>query len=213
MAQAIPNGSQIAIATAITAPIAVTSATNATSTVLTTATNTYAVGDLVEVTLGWAGVTNRVFRVSGATATTVTLENMDTTATAQYPVGGGVGTIRKITTWTTLLQILEPQISGGDPESVDIQYLESRTKTKITTVFSAISIAWKFGDDISLPGYQSFRTASLSRAQTPIKITSLAGGLSLYTGTCNLNENPSLNLNEVIKVNATYDALGAVVRY
>ncbi len=212
MGQEVSNGSQFALATTITAPISVTAASNAAACVLTV-TNTFSVGDFVEFTSGWPDATNRVFRLSAVTGTTATLEGFNTTDTAKFPAGGGIGSVRRITAWTPLLQVLTPQFEGGDPETIDVQYLESRRKLKLTTGFSSIGLTWQFGDDIQLPGYQAFRTAALSRAQTPLRIVSLAGNISLYTGTCNLNENPTLELDTIRRVNASYDVLGDVVRY
>jgi hypothetical protein len=214
MGQEVSNGSQFALATTITAPINVTAASNAAACILTTASaHTWTTGDFVEFTSGWPDATNRVFRLAAASGSSLTLEGFDTTSTSKFPVGGGVGSVRKITTWTPLLQVLTPQFEGGDPETIDVQYLESRRKLKITTGFSSIGLTWQFGDDISLPGYQAFRSAALSRAQTPLRIVSLANNISLYTGVCNLNENPTLELDTIRRVNASYDVLGDVVRY
>jgi hypothetical protein len=214
MGQEIANGSQLAIATALSVALGVTAASNAAACILTTASaHSYSVGDFVEYISGWPDATNRVFRLSAASGSSLTLEGFDTTSTSRFPVGGGIGSVRKINTWTPILQILSPTFDGGDPESIDVQYLESKRKLKVTTGFSSIGLSWQFGDDISLPGYQAYRAAALSRAQTPLRITSPSGKLSLYTGTCNLNENPTLELDDIIKVNASYDVLGDVVRY
>lgn len=213
MAFTIPNGGQLQLATAIATPIAVSAASNATSCVLTTATNTYAIGDYVEVTLGWARGTNRVFRLSAATATTATLEGFDTTSTVNYPVSGGVGTVRKITTWTSLLQIKDFKFGGSEPKVQTDQFLESLSEFSYVTGNSAGFAEWMFGDDLSLTGFQAYRTVSESKAQTPLRLLLLNGGVTAMTGECFLSQNPTIDIDQIIKVSARYDIRGSVTRY
>ena len=209
----VANGSQLQLASAVTASINVTAASNASACILTTASaHTWSAGDFVEYTSGWPDATNRVFRLAAASGSSLTLEGFDTSSVSKFPAGGGVGSVRKINTWTPLLQIVGAQFTGGDPESIDVEFLELKRKIKTTTGFSSIGLTWQFGDDISLPGYQAYRAAALSGAQTPLRVVSAAGKLSLYTGKCNLNENPTLEQNTINRVNASYDVLGDVVR-
>jgi hypothetical protein len=67
MGQEIANGSQLAIATALSVALGVTAASNAAACILTTASaHSYSVGDFVEYISGWPDATNRVFRLSAA---------------------------------------------------------------------------------------------------------------------------------------------------
>lgn len=212
MAVQIPNGAQFSVASTIAAPVNVTAATNASPCVLT-ATNTYIIGDFVEYISGWSLATNRVYRVSAVSGTSVTLEGLDTTSTANYPVGGGVGTVRKITTWTQILQILDASVSGGDIQTGSYQFLENTFENEFTTVASAAALEFRIGDDTSLGGYQAYRTVALTRAQTPMRVVLPNGGILLYTGIASLNENPSLSVNEIMSVNARFSIAGRVNRY
>src|SRR5438067_2230595 len=110
----LPNNIAYAVAAAYAASIAVTAATNATEAVLTTAANTYAAGDFLEFTSGWSKANGRVFRAKAPGSTSVTLEGFDTSDTVQFPAGAGVGSLRKITTWQSIVQVLGCDVSGGD---------------------------------------------------------------------------------------------------
>lgn len=151
MASNLPNGAALALATAYAASLNVTAASNATSSVLTV-TNTLALNDYVEYTSGWSRANARIFRVAAATGTTVTLEGLDTTNTTLFPVGGGIGSIRKINTWTSIIQIVDSVLSGGEPQTTTFQYLENDFEQELSTVTSASSIDLTIGDDPTLAG-------------------------------------------------------------
>lgn len=212
MGQQIPNGAAISIASVMATGLAVTAATNAAACVLTV-TNTYAVGDFVEFVSGWSRATNRVFRLSAVAAGTATLEGFDTTSTTLFPIGGGTGTVRKVTSWTQLLQILEPLIKGGDIQTGTLQYLENTFETEFATTTSAAALEFRIGDDITLPGYIAYKAAALTRAQTPLRVVLPNGSILLYAGVANLNENPSLSLNDIMSVAARFSIANQVVRY
>jgi len=88
MALSLPTGTAYAVATAYAAAISVSAATNATETVLTTAANTFAIGDYLEYTGGWNPMTNRVFRAKAVSGTSVTLEGMDRTVAGKLGLAG-----------------------------------------------------------------------------------------------------------------------------
>ena len=84
----LPNGATVAIASGYAAALAISAISNAFPAVATTAANTFAIGDFVELTSGWGNLTNKVVRLSAATATTATLEGIDTTSLVRFPAGG-----------------------------------------------------------------------------------------------------------------------------
>ena len=113
MSISLPNGALVAIAAGYSAAtIPFTSLSNA-ATAAAVVTNTFSTGDFVEVTSGWSRLTSKVVRLSTASATGFALEGVDTTLTSIYPALGGVGTARKISSWTQLSQILTSSSSGG----------------------------------------------------------------------------------------------------
>lgn len=212
MAVSLPNGITLAIATAYAANLTVTAATNASETVLTV-TNTLANGDYVEFISGWSRANNRIFRLKAVSGTNVTLEGLDTTTTAQFPSGSGVGTIRKINTWTQISQISGLTSSGGEPQYTTYSFLEQDFDTQIPTTTSAQTLAMEIADDPTLPGFQALRTVAISRAQTALRATLPAGGFILYNGIWALDETPTLTKGNLMTCKAGCALQGRPVRY
>ena len=212
MAVSLPNGIVLALATAYAAPLTVTAASNANPAVLTV-TNTLAIGDYVELTSGWARANNRVFRLSAVSGTTVTLEGFDTTSTTLYPVGSGTGTLRKISTWTQITQIMGCTSSGGEPQYQTYSFLEQDFDSQIPTTTSAQSLALEIADDPTLGGYTALRAVALTRATTALRATLPAGGFILYNGIFAFDETPSLTKGNLMSVKAGVALQGRPVRY
>ena len=147
----LPNGVLLAVATAYAGALSVTAASNAGAAVLTVA-NTLAVGDIVEFTSGWSRANGRLFRLSAASVSAVTLESLDTTSVIQYPASSGIGSIRKINTWTQITQVMGCTSSGGDPQYQTFSFLEQDFDSQIQTTTSAQSLELEIADDPTLAG-------------------------------------------------------------
>ena len=212
MASSLPNGAALALATAYAASLNVTAASNASSAVLTV-TNTLSIGDFVEYVSGWSRANNRIFRLSAVSGTTVTLEGLDTSSTTLFPVGGGTGTIRKINTWTSITQVVDTVLSGGDLQTTTFQYLENDFEQELSTVVAASSIDLTLGDDPSLAGYAALKAASDTRGTAAFRIVLPTGSILLYNTKPFLNETPTTTKNELMTVAAKLNLLGKVTRY
>lgn len=214
MSQYLPNGAVLAIASAYASSITVTAASNAANAVLT-ATNTLTAGDLIEVTSGWNGLNGRIFRILSATGTTVTLEGVDadTTNTTLYPAGSGIGSIRKINTFTQVQQVTEFSTTGGDLQYTTFDYLEETFQRQIPTVNSPQTIAMKIGDDITLPGFIALRTVSRTRAVTAMRLTLPNGNIVLYNAIFGMNETPDVTKNQIATISVGAALQGKPVRY
>lgn len=212
MAVSLPNGIVLALATAYAAPLTVTAATNANPAVLTV-TNTLTIGDYVELTSGWARANNRVFRLSAVSGTTVTLEGFDTSSTTLFPAGSGTGSIRKISTWTQITQIMGCTSSGGEPQYQTYSFLEQDFDSQIPTTTSAQSLALEIADDPTLAGYAALRAVALTRATTALRATLPAGGFILYNGIFAFDETPSLTKGNLMSVKSGIALQGRPVRY
>lgn len=212
MASSLPNGAALALATAYATALSVTAASNASAAVLTV-TNSLSVGDYVEYVSGWSRANNRIFRLSAVTGTTATLEGLDSSSTTLYPVGGGVGTIRKINTWTSITQVVDTVLSGGDLQTTTFQYLENDFEQELSTVVAASSIDLTLGDDPSLAGYAALKAASDTRGTAAFRIVLPTGSILLYNTKPFLNETPTTTKNELMTVAAKLNLLGKVTRY
>lgn len=212
MSVSLPNGIVLAIATAYAASLTVSAASNASPAVLTV-TNTLAIGDYVEVTSGWSRINGRIFRLSAVSGTTATLEGLDTTSTTLYPAGSGIGSIRKINTWTQITQVLGCTSSGGDPQYQTYSFLEQDFDSQIPTTTSAQSLALEIADDPTLAGYIALKAVAITRAPTALRATLPAGGFILYNGIFAFDETPSLTKGNLMSVKAGVALQGRPVRY
>lgn len=213
MAFSLPNNISYAVAAAYAAAISVSAATNATECVLTTATNTYAVGDYLEFTSGWSKATGRVFRVKTAAATSVTLEAFDTSDTIQFPIGAGTGSVRKITTWQSIVQVLGCDVSGGDAKYASVQLMDSDTEISLPDGFSATTLSLTIADDPAQPHNAVLRAASNSVKVAALKCVLQSGAILLYSGYVSYNENPTQAKGQPMAVKAGFAVTGKVVRY
>ncbi|HSH86891.1 MAG TPA: phage tail protein [Methylophilus sp.] len=213
MSVQLPNGAIVSIATALAAAIAVSAATNASEAVLTTATNTYSAGDFVLYSSGWSKANDRVFRVKTATGTSVTLEGFDTANTDNYPAGSGAGSLRKVTTWQQISQILEWTGEGGDMQTTKYQFLEADAENEISTVASASAINYTLADDVTNPGYLAIKAISDVRGAAPLRVSLTSGAKLLFQVGVRINPIPTMTKNEVMGVVGRLSIKGEVVRY
>lgn len=213
MALSLPTGTAYAIATIYANAIGVTAASNAAETVLTTAANTFAAGDYLEYVGGWSRMTNRVFRAKAATGTSVTLEGMDTTEVNLYPVGAGGGTLRKITTWVPIQQVLTAEPSGGDPKYVSVSLLDNENDINIPDGYNAQSLAMTIADDPLLPHHNALKKIADSRKIAAIKAELPNGSKIVYSGYISFDESPSMAKGNVMAVKAGCAMQGRPVRY
>lgn len=213
MSVSLPNGSIVSIASGYAAAIAVSAISNAIPAVATTATNTFATGDFLEVTSGWSKLTGKIVRLAAATTTSATLEGIDSTLTSLYPAGGGAGSVRKITGWTQLSQILSSSSSGGEQQFTEYQFLEADSQKRIPTVKNAAGLTFSIADDPTLAGYILASAANDDRLPRAVKITLPSGSVILYNAYISLNKTPSMSVNEIMACEVTLSLLAEVQRY
>ncbi|SFM63597.1 phage tail protein [Rugamonas rubra] len=213
MSISLPNGATLKLATVYGSAIPITAASNANPAVLTAAAHGLANGDLVEATSGWSRINNRIFRVSLSAAGTFALEGLDSSNTVTYTPGGGVGSVRKITTLTQITQILETTSSGGEMGFTEVSLLENDFSTQLPTQASAQSIAISIADDPTLAGFIAVKAAAETRTPRALVVTLPNSSVILYNGIVSLDETPSLTKNSIMAVKSTFSLQGRPVRY
>lgn len=209
----LPDGATLLLATAYEAAKAMTALSNANPAVAAINANGYANGDFLEVTSGWNKINGSIRRAAGAAANAVNIDGLDATDVNQYPAGGGTGTVRKITTFTQIQQIIGVSTNGGEQQFATAKLLENNFETQLPTFFSAQSLEITIADDPALTGYIALKAASDSGATRALKLQLKDGSFLLYNGIVSLNETPSLNSGEVMTVTATFALQGRPVRY
>jgi hypothetical protein len=214
MSVAVPNGSLIHIASGYGAVKTMSALSNANPGVATLeASHGVIVGDILEVTSGWSRLTNKIVRASVVSTNDVSLEGQNTSSTTVYAAGSGVGSVREITGWTQLTQILDSSSNGGEQQFLEYQFLESDAQNRIPTFKSASGLSFSVGDDPSLTGYILAETANDDRLQRAVRITLPSGAKIFYNAYISLNKTPSLTVNQLMAVQVTLSLLAEPVRY
>lgn len=203
-----------ALATSYAAADTVTAVTNANPGVATTAApHGIADGAFIEVTSGWSKLNNRIVRADNAVGTSITYEGIDTSNTQTYPAGSGIGSIREITNWTQVSQILECTTSGGDMQFVTYSFLEQDFESQLPTQSSPMSIEMTIADDDTLPGFLALKAVAETRNLVGLRATLPNGSLILFNGYVSFNETPTMTKGQVMGVKATFNLQGRPVRY
>lgn len=214
MAVSLPNGSIVAIASGYGASKAMTAISNATEAVATLeASHGVVENDYLEVTSGWSRLNARIVRADSVATNDVTFEDINTSSTTRYPAGSGTGSVREISGWTQLAQIIGSTSEGGEQQFVNYQLLEADAEVRIPTTKSPAGITFTVADDPTLAGYIIAQTANDDRLPRAIRITLSNGAILLYNAYVSLSPIPSLTVNEVMSSQVTLSLLAEPTRY
>lgn len=210
----LPNGSTIDFASGYSAPVAVVGISNAVEAVVTATGHDFVDGDIVELTSGWLKLSGRAFKIKGAVAgTTFTLEGVDTTNTSKYPVDGGIGSVRKVTSFIQIAQILDVTSAGGEQQYTEVVFLEDSDARQIPTTKSPSSLTLNVADDNAQP-FVAFVEAADEDAEPRIQRLNLVNGDTiLYNSIVSFTSTPSLTRDSVMARTITLSQQGKVSRY
>ncbi len=213
MAVSLPNGATVEIASGTGSGLTVSALTNANPGVATSTSHGLTDGDYVIVTSGWSRLTDRVVRVDGSLTSSFELEGIDTSSTTTFPAGAGTGSVKKISGWTQLQQILSSTSNGGEQQFLDYQFLESDAAKRIPTFKSPAGLAFTVADDPTLAGYVLAKSANDDRLPRAVRVNLPNGAKLMYYAYISLAPSPTLSVNEVMAVQVTLSLLGEPVRY
>jgi len=213
MAQ-VPTGTTFFIASAYAASKTVTVVTNASEAVVTSAAHGYSNGDIVEITSGWGRLNLRNFRIKSVATDTFVLEGADTTSTTLFPTGSGIGSVRKISTFTQITGVMNPQSSGGDPKTVTYKFVESDVEYSINDGFSATNYTMELdADSIGGAGYTALKALTDVQTYTCLKMVTRSGSLIFQPCTVALNEAVRLQDGQINRVNVAFNGSNRLTRY
>lgn len=213
MASKFPDGATVHIASALAAAKSITALTNANPAVATSNAHGLANGDFIVLESGWGDLDGRVFKVASVNTNSFNLEGINTTDTKRYPAGAGIGSFRKVNTWTQIRQIANVQMQGGEQQYGQFSYLDEKFERQMPTTRSARNITFSIGDDPSLAGYKAAKAASDSGEPTPMRIDLVGGSQVVYNGYASLDEVPSLEKGQLMTVSFAYALNGEPTRY
>ena len=213
MAQ-VPTGTTFFIASAYAAAKTTTIVTNASEAVVTSAAHGYSNGDIVEVTSGWGRLNKRTFRIKSVATDTFVLEGADTSSTTYFPPGTGVGTVRKISTFTQITGVLSASSSGGEPKTVNYKFIESDVDFSINDGFGSTSYTMELdADTIGTAGYTALRTLTDVQTDSCMKMVTRSGSLIFQPATVALNESVRLQDGQINRVNVAFNGSNRLTRY
>lgn len=214
MAVNLPNGAVVSIASTYGASKSMSALTNATEGVATLeATHGVIVGDLVEVTSGWTRLSGVIARAKTVVTNDVTLEGINTSSTARYPAGSGIGSVREISAWTAITQIVSWQGQGGETQFTTYSFLDDDAQRQIPTSTSPESITFELGDDQSLPWYSVLLAANDDRLARAVRVVLPSGAILLYNGVVSFNKSPTMNKDNIMTLRGSLSLSAPVTRY
>lgn len=214
MSVQLPNGSTVAIASAYGAVKTMSAITNANPGVATLeASHGIASGEFFEVTSGWSRLTNKIIKAGTVATNDVPLLGIDTSLTSIYPASGGAGTVREISTWTQIAQVLTSQSQGGEQQFMIYQFLESDSEKRIPTTKSAGGWNLTIADDATQAGYLELVKANDDRLPRALKVTLPDSSVLVYNAYVSINKTPTMTVNEIMACEVTFSFLAEPVRY
>ena len=154
-----------------------------------------------------------MYRASAVATNDVSVEGLNTTSTTMFPAGSGTGTIREVTAWTQITQILETSTSGGEQQFVTYSFLEDDAEHQIPTVKSPITFNFKVGDDASLAHYAVLAAADADRQARAVRVVLPSGSVIYWSALITLQKTPTLAKNEVMGLEVTMSLINQVTRY
>lgn len=210
----LPKGTILAVASAFAAAKVVSAVTNAAEAVFTVTAHGYQVGDILQVYSGWGRLNRLAIRVKSVTTDNFVGEKVDTSNTEFFPAGSGVGTVRKVSTWTQIPKYLNPSSSGGEPKTVTVEFMDEDVETNLNNGFSAVSESFDIdADQFGSASYTTLVSLTDVQSDTILKKT-LKSGSAIYTPcTIAINQNPKLSNGNIIVNTVSVNGNGRVTRY
>ena len=197
MAYQLPNGSTFEFASGYTPFFTITAITRAANAVFTATGHTLTVNQIVMIKSGWWDIDGRAFRVSAVTATTFTLAGADTTDTKRN-AGTIYGTVRGVTAWVQVPQILNLSLSGGEQQYTTFSPSRSGKEVSRPTTKSSATMQLEVADDKSLPLFATIEAASRTEEIQVQRLTLINNDLIVYASLASITKTPKLQRNQLM---------------
>ena len=174
----------------------VVSATNVASSVVTLSSgHGIVVGDFVEIVTGagWQRAEGRVYRASNVAADVITFEGFDTTNTSLFPATGFAGgTVRRVATWTTISQVQNLELTGGEIQFTDITGIGDLVGKQFPTIRSPITANLPVFYDPGLAWLSTVRSASEASALRVLRVRGPSGMRLVLNGFVSFLDAPTI---------------------
>jgi hypothetical protein len=195
MASAFPNGSTFAIATTLASPVTVSGITNANPGVATATAHGYSDGGILLLNMP-SRLDQRVVRVDNSSTNAFDLEGVDTTSTAQYPSGFGVGTAQLASDFVSLSQVTDVTSSGGEQQFNQWTYLEDGRQRQRPTFKNARALSVTLDYDPSLAWHAALISADQAGTVYVIRATLPSGAVIYWSMYVSFDGEPTFDINQ-----------------
>lgn len=202
MARIFVSGSQVQIATGYQTGFTISDITNASPAVATlSASHGVTVGDFVEITSClWDSLSGRVFRASAVNVNDVTLEGLDTSDTDVYPSGTITGAGKEITGWANVAQVTELNVSGGEQQYGEGQYIDNPLQYRFPTFKTAVTMTVGVDDDQTASFWTHVKSSEGALENRAMRILDKGGVPRVVaTGIWAKSAAPAIAINSVYK--------------
>lgn len=209
------NGARYAVATTLAAAVAASGVSNANPAVVATASPP-AEGDIVVLKSGWPELNDIVVRAGTViAATSFQAAGVNSTDVVRYPAGEGGGTFIKASDFVSLSQVRDVEMSGGDTEFFEFQYVEDAggRKRKVPVAKSAMDMTIMLDYDPDLPWFDALVELDRAKEQVVLRETLPNGDLIYYYGYLSFNKVPTKKINENMTNVATFSLASDPTRY
>ncbi|WP_061302555.1 phage tail protein [Achromobacter piechaudii] len=196
MSSIFVNGTQFRVSKTLGAPIPITAVTNGVDPEASTATPPVD-GDVLVISSGWPALDETVWRAAAADATGFTMEGADTTVQKLYPTGKGAGAYRKVTDWFSLDQMQDVQITGGEQQNYQYQYVEDPRSQQLQkpTFKTPVVLTFTMDYDRKKEWYGELIAADILKAPVVVEAVYPDGSVVYYYGYPSFNKNPVGGVN------------------
>ncbi|MNC26873.1 Phage tail protein [compost metagenome] len=212
MAYQLPNGSTFEFASGYTPYYTITAITRAANAVCTAAGHTLTVNQIVMIKSGWWDLDGRAFRVSAVSGSTFTLAGADTTDTKRN-TGTNYGSVRGVTTWVQVPQILNLTLSGGEQQYTTFSPSRSGKEVSRPTTKSAATMTIEVADDKSLPLFSTIELAAETEDTQVQRLTLINQDLILYASLASMTKTPTMQRDQLMTRTITLALQGDNTRY
>lgn len=215
MAITLSTGATASVAKTYATSVDISAITNASEAVCTTGSaHSISVGDYVEISSGWGLLDKRVVRAkTGTTGSTLVLEGVNTTDTTKYPVGTGIGSVRRITAWSQLSQIKDVAASGGSQNFADVTTISDVVQRQVPTTRAAVTMTMNVFDDPTLAWYADVTAADTARTPYGLLMAFPNGSKLVANAYWSLMKVPTMANNAALETQISLSYAAEPIRY
>jgi len=198
MAAVVADGTIVAFASTYATAKEMSAVSNANPAVATLeASHGVIVGDVMEMSSGWPDLDDKILRCSVLSTNDVTLEGFSTANTTKFPAGSGTGTVREISAFTNIAQILTIAVEGGNPRYLDYQFLNELRQRRIPLSKEPLNLTLTLADDITLAQQASIRAIEDAGVPVAMRLTMPNGSKVYLNGYWSMSDMATLTTGQV----------------